>query len=114
MFHPNDWQAARLEVDGNSQFFGGGPFTGPYGNGGIAGPSYWGLPTVVTQAMTENTVLLGAFQTAAQIFRRSGITVDMTNSDEDDFQHNITTVRAEERLALAVYRPAAFGTVTGV
>lgn len=114
VFHPNDWEAARLEQDQNDQFYGGGPFTGPYGNGGIAVNTYWGLPTVVTQAMTENTILLGAFSTAAQVFRRSGITVDMTNSDGDDFLNNITTLRAEERLALAVYRPAAFGTVTGV
>lgn len=114
VFHPNDWQAARLEQDGNQQFYGGGPFVGPYGVNGIAADTYWGLPTVVTQAMTENTVLLGAFRTAAQIFRRSGITVDMTNSDSDDFVHNITTVRAEERIALAVYRESAFGTVTGV
>lgn len=114
VFHPNDWQAARLEQDTNEQFYGGGPFTGPYGVGGIAGNTYWGLQTVVTQAMTENTVLLGAFRTAAQVFRRSGITVDMTNSDGTDFIKNITTIRAEERLALAVYRPSAFGTVTGV
>lgn len=114
VFHPNDWQAARLEQDANEQFYGGGPFTGPYGNGGINVQTYWGLPTVVTQAMTENTVLLGAFSTAAQVFRRSGITVDMTNSDGSDFLSNITTVRAEERLALAVYRESAFGTVTGV
>lgn len=114
VFHPNDWEAARLEADGNDQFYGGGPFTGPYGNGGMAGPSYWGMRTVVTQAMTENTVLVGAFATAAQIFRRSGITVDMTNSDGDDFSYNRTAVRFEERLALAVYRPSAFGTVTGV
>lgn len=112
VFHPNNWQAARLEQDANQQFYGGGPFTGPYGVNGIAGDTYWGLPAVVTQAMTEDTVLLGAFRTAAQVFRRSGITVDMTNSDGDDFKNNITTVRAEERLALAVYRPSAFGTVT--
>ena len=114
VFHPNDWQAARLEQDGNDQFYGGGPFTGPYGNGGIAGDFYWGLRVVSTTAMTENTALLGAFATAAQIFRRTGLTVDASNSDGDDFKHNITTLRAEERLALAVYRPAAFGTVTGI
>lgn len=114
VFHPNDWQAARFEADANGQFFGGGPFTGAYGVNGIAGDTYWGMPTVVTQAMTENTVLLGAFRTAAQVFRRTGITVDMTNSDGTDFVNNITTVRAEERLALAVYRESAFGTVTGV
>lgn len=114
VFHPNDWQAARLEQDANDQFYGGGPFTGPYGVNGIAGSTYWGLRTVVTQAMTENTILLGAFATAAEVIRRSGLTVDMTNSDQDDFIKNLVTLRAEERLALAVYRPSAFGTVTGV
>lgn len=113
VFHPNDWQAARFEADANGQFFGGGPFTGAYGQGSAAGDTYWGQRVVVTQAMTENTILLGAFRTAAQVFRRTGITVDMTNSDGTDFKNNITTVRAEERLALAVYRPSAFGTVTG-
>lgn len=113
VFHPNDWQAARFEADANGQFFGGGPFVGQYGNGSIAGDTYWNLRVVSTTAMTENTILMGAFSTAAQIFRRNGLTVDMTNSDQDDFIKNLVTLRAEERLALAVYRPAAFGTVTG-
>jgi HK97 family phage major capsid protein len=118
VFHPNDWEAAQLESDANGQWFGGGPFTGPYGNGGgpgaLASRSYWGLRVVSTTAMTENTALLGAFATAAQIFRRSGITVQMTNSNEDDFKKNLVALRAEERLALAVYRPSAFSTVTGI
>lgn len=114
VFHPNDWEATRLEQDANDQFYGGGPFTGPYGVNGIAGDTYWGLPVVSTTAMTENTVLIGAFATAAQIFRRNSLTVEMTNSNEDDFKYNRVAFRAEERLALAVYRPAAFGTVTGV
>jgi HK97 family phage major capsid protein len=118
VIHPNDWEAASLEVDSNGQFFGNGPFTGPYGNGqpgtGTYAGTYWGLRAVVTTAITENTILLGAFATAAEVVRRSGLVVDMTNSDQDDFIKNLMTVRAEERLALAVYRPAAFGTVTGV
>ena len=38
----------------------------------------------------------------------------MTNSNEDDFKNNLVALRAEERLALAVYRPGAFGKVTGL
>lgn len=114
VFHPNDWEAAIFETDANGQFFGTGPFRGPYGTAQVTADTYWGLPVVSTTAMTENTVLVGAFSTCAQIFRRKGITVDMSNSNNDDFEKNMVTVRAEERLALAVYRPAAFGTVTGV
>lgn len=113
VFHPNSWQKARFEADANGQFFGGGPFTGAYGQGGVAGDTYWGLRVVSTQAETDGTILIGAFRAAAQIFRRTGVTVEMTNSNEDDFTHNLVAVRAEERLALAVYRPSAFGTVTG-
>jgi HK97 family phage major capsid protein len=69
---------------------------------------------VVTTAISAGTALVGAFQIGAQIFRRQGISVDMTNSNEDDFRKNLVAIRAEERLALAVYRPLAFCTVTGI
>lgn len=108
VFHPNDWEAAVLEKDSQLRYYGNGPFNNE------TNPTYWSLPVVSTTAMTENTVLVGAFQTAAQVFRRTGITVDMTNANEDDFKYNRVAIRAEERLALAVYRPAGFGTVTGV
>lgn len=120
--HPTDWQLLRLAKDSQGQYYAGGPFTGAYGNaisgndrGNLAaGEMLWGLPVVVTTAITAGTALVGAFNTCAQVFRKGGITVEMTNSDQDDFIKNLITIRAEERLALAVYRPAGFGTVTGI
>lgn len=110
--HPNDWMDLRLSKDANNQYYAGGPFTGAYGNGTQAADSIWGLRAVVTPAIAEGTALVGAFGTGAQIFRRTGITVDVTNSDGEDFRYNRVAFRFEERLALAVYRPQAFGTVT--
>jgi HK97 family phage major capsid protein len=114
VLHPTDWQNIRLSKDANGQYYGGGPFTGAYGNGGMPGDMLWGLRVVPTQAMTAGTALVGAFGTAAQVFTNGGLRVEATNSNEDDFLNNLIAIRAEVRLALAVYRPSAFSTVTGL
>lgn len=111
--NPTDYQAFRLSKDGNSQYYAGGPFTGAYGNGGIqTQPGLWGLQTVVTSAIATGTVLVGAFAAAAQMFRKGGVRVESTNSNEDDFKKNLVAIRAEERVALAVYVPTGFVKVT--
>lgn len=115
IIHPTDWQALRLAKDSAGQYFGGGPFTGAYGGGPLVQfDSFWGKPVAITPAIVQGTVLAGAFKLGAQYFQREGLTVDMTNSDQDDFIKNLMTIRAEERLALAVYRPLAFCQVTGL
>lgn len=119
IMNPADWETLRLLRDDNGQFFGGGPFHGPYGgpqgptgalSGQVSGAmdAVWGKPVVVTSAIGAGTALLGSFSQAAQVFRRSGLTVEATNSHSDFFTKNLVAIRAEERLALAVYRPSAF------
>lgn len=115
IIHPLDYMNLKLTKDANGQYLGGGPFSGQYGNGQYSNVgSIWGLPAVITVAIAQGTALTGAFRQAAQIFRRMGITVEMTNTDQDDFIKNLMTIRAEERLALAVYKPAGFATITGI
>lgn len=113
VIHPLDWQTIRLGKDTNGQYYGGGPFAyGPYGGAAPANMvELWGLRGVVTTAMTQGTVLVGGFQECAQQFVRSGLTVEMTNSNVDDFVNNLISLRAETRRILAVYRPAGFGRV---
>lgn len=67
----------------------------------------WGLPVVETQAVTVDKALVGAFNLAAQIFDRQDATVEVSTEDQDNFVKNKVTIRAEERLALAIYRPEA-------
>jgi HK97 family phage major capsid protein len=67
----------------------------------------WGLPVVETQAIGVDKSLVGAFNLAAQIFDRQDATVEVSTEDQDNFIKNKVTIRAEERLALAIYRPAA-------
>lgn len=114
VINPTDWELIRLAKDSNNQYYGGGPFTGAYGNGGIAPDNLWGLPVVVSAVATAGTALVGAFRLGAQAWFRMGVTVEATNTNEDDFNKNLISIRVEERLALTVYRPKAFCTVTGI
>lgn len=113
VIHPTDYQTFRLSKDANQQYYGGGPFSGPYGNDGVpVQPALWGARTVVTAAIAQGTVLVGAFKQGGTVYRKGGVTVSSTNSNVDDFEHNLVTIRAEERLALAVRIPPAFVKVT--
>ena len=113
VINPTDYQTLRLAKDSNNQYYGGGFFTGPYGNGGVLEqPALWGLRTVVTPAIAQGTVLVGAFQQGASVIRRQGLTVEVANQNEDDFVNNRIAIRIEERLALAVRYPKAFCKVT--
>jgi HK97 family phage major capsid protein len=106
--NPADWQEFKLAKDANGQYYGGGPFAAGVGD------FLWGLPVAVTPAIAAGTALVGAYGSAAQFLERRGLTVEATNTNEDDFTHNRVTFRAEKRGALAVYRPGAFGKVTGI
>ena len=70
-------------------------------------PTLWGLPVVVTNTMTAGKFMVGAMDIAAQVWNRQGVTVEMSEADDTNFQKNLVTVRAESRLALAIYRPAS-------
>jgi HK97 family phage major capsid protein len=116
VIHPTDYQTLRLDADSNAQFYGGGYFYAPYGNGMVNGGimPLWGLTCVVTTSITQGTALVGAYKLGAMIFDRQGVTVDTTNSDASDFVYNRIAIRVEERLGLAVWRPTAFCKVTGL
>ncbi len=70
-------------------------------------PMPWGMRVVETTAIPEGTALVGAFALAAQVFDRQTATIDIADQDQDNFVKNMITIRAEERLALAVYYPSA-------
>lgn len=113
VINPADYQALRLAKDANEQYYGGGFFAGQYGQGGVPeNPPLWGQRTVVTPAIAAGTVLVGAFSQAATLYRKGGVRVEATNSHDDDFTNNLVTIRAEERVALAVRRPLGFVKLT--
>ena len=113
IINPADYQALRLTKDSNGQYYGGGFFTGAYGNDGLSWqPPIWGLNTVVSAAVPAKTVVVGALKAASTVYRKGGVRVESTNSDLGKFTSNVVTTRIEERLALAVRVPAAVVKVT--
>jgi HK97 family phage major capsid protein len=100
VMHPTDWAGIETLKDSQGRYIIGNPQ-------GTTGPTLWGLPVVATQAMTVRKFLTGAFKLGAQVFDRWDARVE-TGYVNDDFIKNLVTVLAEERLALAVYRPEAF------
>jgi hypothetical protein len=108
IMHPGDWEDIRLLTDTAGQFFGGGPFQGPYGSGQnlqasgqVNGnqDSLWGKPVYVTAAVgaTKGTAIIGT-RSSAQVWRRGGMSVEASNSHSNFFQLNLVAIRAEERL----------------
>ena len=119
IMNPTDYQRIRLLKDGTGgtigQYYGGGYFYGPYGNGGVSQqPGLWGVNTVVTPAITAGTVLVGNFKQGGSVITKanSGARIEVVTGDHDDAIYNRVTVVVEERLGLAVRRPAAFVKIT--
>ena len=92
----------------------GGYLAGPATFGAGVPPAVWGLRVVETPEVPDGTAIVGAFRQGGQLYTKGGIAVQATNAHEDYFVKNLTAIRAEIRVALAVYRPLAFGLVTGL
>jgi HK97 family phage major capsid protein len=118
VMHPTNWATTRLATDSTGQYLGGGPWQGAYGQPQAVGASYftstplWGMSVFVSPVVGLGTALVGNSTQAAAIYRRGGLSVEATNSHDDFFVRNMNMVRAEERLALALFRPSAWCQVT--
>ena len=100
VMNPIDWTWIETLKDTTGRYIIGNPQ-------GTIQPTLWNLPVVATQAMTVDKVLVGAFDMGAQVFDQWASRIE-TGFQNDDFTKNKVTILAEERLALAVYRPEAF------
>jgi HK97 family phage major capsid protein len=101
VMHSTDWALIESTKDAAGGYIIGNPQDG-------TSPRLWGLPVVKSLAMTAGTFLTGAFRRGAQIFDRWDARVEISTEDSTNFRQNLITILAEERLALAVYRPEAF------
>ena len=100
VLNPIDWMNIELSKDSQGRYI----FANPTG---IAGPTLWAKPVAATQSMAAGNFLVGAFKVAATLYDRLQPEVLISSENADDFEKNLLTMRCEERLGLAVKRPAA-------
>lgn len=101
VLNPIDWTNIELVKDAAGGYILANPAS-------LTGPTLWGLPVVETQTQAVGKFTTGAWRMAAQIFDRMQAAVTVSSEDRDNFINNLVTILAEERLALAIYRPEAF------
>lgn len=110
VIHPNDWYSTGFLTAKDSQ-----------GNYLIGDPrasveqlnTLWGLTVIVSEAMTENTALVGDFRQAVY-WKREDPSILVSDQHADFFIRNLLAVLAEERGAFGVLDPQAFCTITAV
>ena len=102
LMNPADFLAAIKAKDGNDQYYGGGYFSGAYGNGALGVPTaIWGVPVFTSSSITAGTAIVAARE-AVKIWKKGGMDVKLYEQNEDDAIYNRVTLLAEERLACAV------------
>lgn len=100
VLNPTEWAEIELLKDNESRFI--------FGRPAESRPQVlWGLPVVVSNSMTAGQFLVADFNNAAVLWDREAAVVEMFEQDDTNVQKNLVTVRAEERVALTVIRPAA-------
>jgi len=102
-----DYATMLVAKDEQGRYLSGGPWQAP-------GTLLWGRYRVaITERLGDGNVVVGAFREGGTIWRKGGgVSVDATNSNEDDFLNNLTAIRAEERAVLFLQRPDAFSVVS--
>ena len=107
VMNPTNWTAIQLLKTADGLYIWGHPSE--------PGPErIWGKLVRQTTGIAAGTALVGAFRPHSEVIRRAGITVTLSTEHANNFIENKVTILAEERLALAVYRPSAFCSVTAL
>jgi len=105
LMNPADWGAIERLKKGDLGYVGGEGAGITYLMNGMQ-PVIWGLPVVASNNIPEGQFAAVSME-ALQVMNRSGVVIEMFEQDADNVQKNLLTIRAEARLALPIYTPAA-------
>ena len=107
VIHPDDYEVLRTMKNANGDYYGGGFFLPAYEGTGVmyVGNTPWGLPTVVTPAVTAGECLVGAFRMSVKFLAKGGRRFKTTNSDASKFAQDMTTNKLTQRFGLQMKYP---------
>jgi HK97 family phage major capsid protein len=103
MVNPADWYNLLLIKSAEGDYL--MPESARFGG---QAPRVAGVPIIANTAVTSGDFLVGDFAQGVQLFDRLQSNIRFFDQDQDNAIKNLVTVVAEERLALATYRPTAF------
>lgn len=108
VLHPADWERVELAADTAGQFIAGSPAT-------QAGPPIdpvarrlWGIPVLVSNAVTAGVGVVGDFKGSSRLWVREEARIDWSENVDDDFAHNLVRFRCEGRFGFGLLRPTGF------
>lgn len=107
--HPIDWEAIELAKGSDERYVWAVIQT-------ELGPRIWSMPVVESMAMEDPStgdrrMIVADWLRGATLYDRHDVRIAVGYVN-DDFERNLRTLRAEERLAVALKRPAAFSWAT--
>ena len=101
LLNPAQVQNIDLGKDDNGAYIAANPRT-------ANGPMAWGLPIISSAAVPANKFVMGAFDLSSILHERRNVTVEMSDSDDDNFTKDLVTIKATKRCALEINTQAAF------
>jgi HK97 family phage major capsid protein len=99
LMHPDEWFHIQSMKDAEGRYLYGDPAT-------PAPPSLWNLPVVTTPNLAVGRALL-VDATKVLVLDREQINLAISFENNDNFERNLVTLRAEMRIGLAVFDTAA-------
>lgn len=107
VINPDDYETLRTMKNADGDYYGGGFFLPAYEGTGVMYVSNtpWGLPTVVTPAISAGECLVGAFRMSVKFLAKGGRKFKTTNSDASKFGQDMTTNKLTQRFGLQMKYP---------
>lgn len=100
ILNPEDWGSIERIKGTDGHYIFGSP-------GAAVQPVLWGLPVILSAAMTLGKYWVGNLTLGVSAFIREDVAVELSTEDGDNFIKNLCTVRAEMRACCGVAIPDA-------